>query len=66
MQELELGFNRLSENNIQLRREKGELGAQLGARTAEKDAVAKQLEQLMTYTNATKFDLTNKLVRGSI
>ncbi|XP_051929894.1 plasmalemma vesicle associated protein b isoform X1 [Hippocampus zosterae] len=61
VKELELGFNRLSENNIQLRREKGELGAQLGARTAEKDALAKQLDQLMTYTNATKFDLMNKL-----
>ncbi|KAM9796182.1 plasmalemma vesicle associated protein b [Syngnathus typhle] len=61
VKELEQGFNRLSENNIQLRKEKGELGAQLGARTAEKEALAKQLEQLMADANATKFYLMTKL-----
>ncbi|XP_049573490.1 plasmalemma vesicle associated protein b [Syngnathus scovelli] len=60
VKELEQGFNRLSENNIQLRKEKGELAAQLGARTAEKDALAKQLEQIAADANATKFYLVNK------
>ncbi|XP_077440479.1 plasmalemma vesicle associated protein b isoform X1 [Vanacampus margaritifer] len=61
IKELELGFNRLSENNIQLRKEKGELRAQLGACMAEKDAFAKRLEQLGTLANATKLDLMAKL-----
>ncbi|XP_061540388.1 plasmalemma vesicle associated protein b isoform X2 [Phycodurus eques] len=61
VKELELGFNRLSDNNIELRKEKGELRAQLGARTSEKDALEKQLEQLRSVANATKLDLMTKL-----
>ncbi|XP_061682024.1 plasmalemma vesicle associated protein b isoform X2 [Syngnathoides biaculeatus] len=61
VKELELGFNKLSDNNIQLRKEKGELRAQLGMRTAERDALEKQLEQLRAAFNATKLDLMRKL-----
>lgn len=61
--ELELNFNRLSENNIQLRKEKADLGAQLGARTAEKSAVEKELEKVKNEANATEYGLKQKLVR---
>lgn len=62
MKELELNFNRLSENNIKLRKEKGELGAQLGARTAEKAAVEKELEKVKTEANTTVTQLRQKIV----
>ncbi|XP_077463056.1 plasmalemma vesicle associated protein b [Stigmatopora argus] len=61
VKDLEIGYNRLSDNNIQLRKEKGDLGAQLGACTAEKGALEKQLEQLKVDANATKLDLMTKL-----
>lgn len=60
--ELEVGFNKLSDNNIQLRKEKSELGAQLGARTAEKAAVEKELAKMKADSNATEFVLNQKLV----
>ncbi|KAM4629409.1 plasmalemma vesicle associated protein b [Polymixia lowei] len=53
VKELELNFNKLSENNIKLRKEKGELGTQLGARTAEKAALEKEVENLKTAANVT-------------
>lgn len=62
LQELELGYNRLSENNIQLGKEKGELGTQLGARTAEKAALEKEVEKLKTDANNTEHVLRGKLV----
>lgn len=62
LKELELGFNKLSDNNIQLMKDKSELGAQLGARTAEKAAVEKELEKMKTDSNATEFGLKQKLV----
>lgn len=62
MKELELNFNRLSENNVQLRKEKGELGAQLGARTAEKTALEKEMEKFKTDANNTEHQLKSKLV----
>ena len=62
LKELELNFNRVSENNIQLRKEKGELGAQLGARTAEKAALESELAKLKTEANNTEHTLKNKLV----
>lgn len=65
LKELEQGFNRLSENNIQLRKEKGELGAQLGARTAEKDALEKELAKLKIDANTTEHGLKEKLVSRS-
>uniref|UniRef100_A0AAQ4R1S9 Plasmalemma vesicle associated protein b n=1 Tax=Gasterosteus aculeatus aculeatus TaxID=481459 RepID=A0AAQ4R1S9_GASAC len=43
VEELELNFNRISENNFQLQKEKGELAAQLGAHTAEKTALETEL-----------------------
>lgn len=61
VEELELSFNRLSENNIQLRKEKGELGAQLGACTAEKAALEKGMAQLKTDANTTVHELQVKL-----
>lgn len=53
VKDLEQNFNQLSENNIKLRKEKGELGAQLGARTAEKAALEKEVEKLKTAANET-------------
>lgn len=61
VKELELNFNRLSENNVQLRKEKAELGAQLGARTAEKAALEKELQKLKTDANNTEHELKSKL-----
>ncbi|XP_028259808.1 plasmalemma vesicle associated protein b [Parambassis ranga] len=61
VKELEMGFNRLSENNIQLRKEKAALGAQLGARTTEKGALEKDLAKLKTDANNTEHQLKNKL-----
>lgn len=60
--ELELNFNKLSENNIQLRKEKDDLGKQLGTRTAEKAAVEKELAKFKTEANSTEFVLKGKLV----
>lgn len=57
-----MGFNKLSDNNIQLRKEKSELGAKLGARTAEKAAVEKELEKMKSDLNITEFGLKQKLV----
>lgn len=62
MKELELNFNKLSENNINLRKEKGELGTQLGARTAEKAALEKEVEKLKTGANHTAHALNQKIV----
>lgn len=61
VKELELSFNRLSENNIQLRKEKGELGAKLGASAAEKAALEKDMAKLKTDANATEHELKIKL-----
>ncbi|KAM3876323.1 plasmalemma vesicle associated protein b [Diretmus argenteus] len=63
VKELELNFNRLSENNIKLRKEKGELGAQLGARTAEKAALEKELGKLKTESNTTTTTLKQKMTQ---
>lgn len=61
VKELELSFNRLSENNIQLRKEKGELGAKLGASAAEKAALEKDVAKLKTDANTTEHELKAKL-----
>ncbi|CAL8396142.1 unnamed protein product [Boreogadus saida] len=50
--EMEQNFNQLSGNNIQLRKEKGALGAQLGAAAAQKAALEKEVEQLKTSANS--------------
>lgn len=60
VKELELNYNRLSEVNIQLRKDKADLGAQLGAKAAEKAAVEKELETTKAAANATEFDLKKK------
>lgn len=62
VKDLELNFNKLSENNIQLRKEKGELEAQLGARTTEKGAVEAELAKLKTDSNTTEITLRQKLL----
>lgn len=62
LKELEVGFNKLSENNIQLRKEKSDLGAQLKACTAEKAAVEIELEKMKTDSNATEYGLKQKIV----
>ncbi|CAB1454864.1 unnamed protein product [Pleuronectes platessa] len=61
VEDLEQNFNRLSENNIQLRKEKGELGAQLAACTGEKAALEKELAKLKTDANTTQHQLKNKV-----
>ncbi|KAM4547859.1 plasmalemma vesicle associated protein b [Odontesthes bonariensis] len=61
VKELELGFNRLSDNNIKLRKEKGELGAQLGARTAEKAALEKEMTKLKNDSNNMELELRKKV-----
>nr|XP_020458543.1 plasmalemma vesicle-associated protein-like isoform X2 [Monopterus albus]XP_020458545.1 plasmalemma vesicle-associated protein-like isoform X2 [Monopterus albus] len=60
VKELQDNFNRLSDNNLKLKKEKTELGAQLGARTAEKAALEKALLRLKTDSNTTENDLKNK------
>lgn len=60
VKELELGFNKLSDNNVNLRKEKGELGSQLRACTAEKAALVKEIERL----NRTEQFLRGRLVSG--
>lgn len=62
LKDLEQSFNKLSDVNIQLRKEKSELGAQLEARTAEKAALEKEMEKLKTDANTTEFQLKIKLV----
>lgn len=57
-----MGFNKLSDANIKLRKEKSALGAQLGVRTAEKVGVEKELEKLKSESNATEFTLKQKVV----
>lgn len=64
LKELEQSFNRLSANNIQLRKEKGELGAQLAARTAEKEAVEKEFAKEKNEFNNTEHALKVKQVSG--
>ncbi|XP_024861129.1 plasmalemma vesicle associated protein b [Kryptolebias marmoratus] len=61
VKELELGFNVLSENNVRLRKEKGELGAKLAAHTAEKAALEKVMLKLKTDVNNTE-DLRKKVM----
>ncbi|XP_008282984.1 plasmalemma vesicle associated protein b [Stegastes partitus] len=61
VKELELSFNRLSEKHIQLGKEKGDLGAQLGARTAEKAELEKEMAKLKAAANKTEQELRNKL-----
>ncbi|XP_056271426.1 plasmalemma vesicle associated protein b [Pseudoliparis swirei] len=58
VQELELNFNRLSEINLQLRKEKAEAAAQLGARSAERAALEAELAKLKV--DAGKLEVTFK------
>uniref|UniRef100_A0A8C6UYR9 Plasmalemma vesicle associated protein b n=1 Tax=Neogobius melanostomus TaxID=47308 RepID=A0A8C6UYR9_9GOBI len=58
--ELEQNYNRLSEVNMQLRKDKADLGTQLGAKTAEKAAVEKELETVKAAANITEHQLKKK------
>lgn len=60
VKELELNFNHLGEINIGLRKDKADLTAQLGARTAEKGALEKELETVKTAANITQVELKKK------
>ncbi|MEQ2280783.1 hypothetical protein AMECASPLE_023518 [Ameca splendens] len=61
VEELEQGFNKLSKNNIDLRKEKGELGAQLAARTTEKAGLEKEMAKQKTEANNTEHELKKKI-----
>ncbi|XP_029004054.1 plasmalemma vesicle associated protein b [Betta splendens] len=61
VEDMEQSFNKLSENNVQLRKDKSELGAQLKARTAEKAALEKEMEKLKTQANSTQLELKTRL-----
>lgn len=60
VQELEQNFNRLSEVNMQLRKDKADLGAQLGAKVGEKAAVEKELAAVKAAANTTEVELRKK------
>lgn len=60
VQELEQNFNRLSEINMQLRKDKADLGVQLGAKGGEKAAVEKELATVKATANTTETDLRRK------
>ncbi|XP_061831832.2 plasmalemma vesicle associated protein b [Nerophis lumbriciformis] len=62
VKELQQALNSLSENNFQLTKEKSQLGALLGARTAEKAAMEKALETLRSVANTTT-ELRSRLVQ---
>lgn len=62
VQELEQNFNRLSDINVQLRKDKSDLGAQLTALTAQKTAVEKEMEKNKAAANTTENLLKVKLV----
>ncbi|KAM8890104.1 plasmalemma vesicle associated protein b [Synchiropus picturatus] len=61
VEELQRGFDSLSDSIIKLRKEKGELGAQLGARAAEKAALMKDLELFKTVANKTEHETKLRL-----
>ncbi|XP_047230894.1 plasmalemma vesicle associated protein b [Girardinichthys multiradiatus] len=61
VEELEQVFNKLSKNNIDLRKEKGELGDQLAARTAEKAGLEKEMAKQKTEANNTEHELKKKI-----
>lgn len=60
VKELDQNYNRLSEVNMQLRKDKADLGAQLTAKAAEKAAVEKELETVKNKANTTEYELRKK------
>ncbi|CAI5635519.1 plasmalemma vesicle associated protein b [Oreochromis niloticus] len=60
VKELELGFNKLSDNNIELRKEKSKLEAQLKARAEERAALEKEMAKQKLDANKTEQDLKKK------
>uniref|UniRef100_A0A3Q4N6U7 Plasmalemma vesicle associated protein b n=1 Tax=Neolamprologus brichardi TaxID=32507 RepID=A0A3Q4N6U7_NEOBR len=62
VKELELGFNKLSDNNIKLRNEKSKLEAQLKARAEERAALEREMAKQKIDANKTEQDLKKKSV----
>ncbi|XP_006799789.1 plasmalemma vesicle associated protein b [Neolamprologus brichardi] len=60
VKELELGFNKLSDNNIKLRNEKSKLEAQLKARAEERAALEREMAKQKIDANKTEQDLKKK------
>lgn len=62
LKKLELGFNKLSNDTIKLRKEKSMLGGQLGLCMAKKAGVEKELVKLKNDSNSTESTLKQKVV----
>uniref|UniRef100_A0A3Q2Q1V8 Plasmalemma vesicle associated protein b n=1 Tax=Fundulus heteroclitus TaxID=8078 RepID=A0A3Q2Q1V8_FUNHE len=61
LKELEQGYNDLSKNHMDLRKEKAELTAQLAARVAEKAALEKEMAKQQTKANNTEQELRQRI-----
>lgn len=62
VQELELSFKIVSDHNVELKKNKGDLGAQLAARTAEKTALDRLILKLKSDANNTEQELKKRIV----
>uniref|UniRef100_A0A3B4AN51 Uncharacterized protein n=1 Tax=Periophthalmus magnuspinnatus TaxID=409849 RepID=A0A3B4AN51_9GOBI len=60
--ELEQNINHLGEINLQLRKDKVDLNAQITAKAAEKAAVEKELETVKAAANTTEYEFKKKVV----
>ncbi|KAK6313733.1 hypothetical protein J4Q44_G00151920 [Coregonus suidteri] len=65
VEELEQSLNRISENNINLRKDKADLGAALGARTAEKTALEGEVAALKKAANASGEQIKALILKAS-
>uniref|UniRef100_A0A4W5RH29 Plasmalemma vesicle associated protein b n=1 Tax=Hucho hucho TaxID=62062 RepID=A0A4W5RH29_9TELE len=65
VEELEQSFNRISENNINLRKDKADLGAALGARKAEKTALEGEVAALKKVANASGEQIKALILKAS-
>ncbi|CDQ90354.1 unnamed protein product [Oncorhynchus mykiss] len=63
--ELEQSLNRISENNINLRKDKADLGAALGARKAEKTALEGEVAMLKKAANASGEQIRALILKAS-
>ncbi|KAM9478393.1 plasmalemma vesicle associated protein b isoform 1-T1 [Salvelinus alpinus] len=65
VEELEQSLNRISENNINLRKDKSDLGAALGARKAEKTALEGEVALLKKAANASGEQIKALILKAS-
>ncbi|XP_071202503.1 plasmalemma vesicle associated protein b isoform X3 [Salvelinus alpinus] len=65
VEELEQSLNRISENNINLRKDKSDLGAALGARKAEKTALEGEVAVLKKAANASGEQIKALILKAS-